>query len=90
MDPLTRSFARNVRALRIAQRITQASLGKRAGITTSYLSMLERGVRTPPLPTITALARALKVKPLYLLQELDLPEPPIDMRYAVGPARRRR
>jgi transcriptional regulator with XRE-family HTH domain len=33
--------------------------------------MLERGERSPPLETIEAMAKALKVSPLYLLQEKD-------------------
>jgi transcriptional regulator with XRE-family HTH domain len=34
--------------------------------------MLERCERTPPLDTLEALAKALRVSPLYLLQELGL------------------
>ena len=33
--------------------------------------MLERGERSPPLETLEAMAKALKVSPLYLLQEKD-------------------
>ncbi len=31
--------------------------------------MLERGERTPPLETLEIVAKALKVSPLYLMQE---------------------
>jgi transcriptional regulator with XRE-family HTH domain len=35
----------------------------------SYVSMLERGLRVPPLETLEALAKALGVPPLDLLQK---------------------
>jgi transcriptional regulator with XRE-family HTH domain len=37
-------------------------------ISVSYISMLERGQRSPPLETLDALAKALRVSPLELLQ----------------------
>ncbi len=46
--------------------MTQATLAKRAGISVSYLSMLERGRRDPPLSTLKGVASAL-VMPLEIL-----------------------
>jgi transcriptional regulator with XRE-family HTH domain len=37
------------------------------GISVSYVSMLERGQRSPPLETIEKMERALKVTPAVLL-----------------------
>jgi len=39
-----------------------------AGVSVSYISMLERGQRSPPLEMLEALAKALRVSPLELLQ----------------------
>lgn len=60
--------AGNIRAQRQHRKLSQQALASRAGVSISYISMLERGERTPPLDTLEALARALSVSPLALLQ----------------------
>ncbi len=67
---LSQIVAVNLRAVRKDQKLSQEVLAKKARVSVSYVSMLERGERTPPLDTLEALARALGVSPLYLLQEL--------------------
>ncbi len=67
---LSQIVAANLRAVRKDQKLSQEVLAKKARVSVSYVSMLERGERTPPLDTLQALARALGVSPLYLLQEL--------------------
>ncbi len=66
MDLLTR-FAGTVRRLRSKKKLSQKALAKRVGISVSYVSMLERGQRSPPLETIEKMARALGVTPSSLL-----------------------
>ena len=66
MDLLTR-FAGNVRRLRARKRLSQKALADRIGISVSYVSMLERGQRSPPLETIEKMAKALAVPPASLL-----------------------
>ncbi len=61
----------NLRDVRVQQGLSQQTIAKRSGVSVSYVSMLERGRRTPPLETLDALAKALHVSPLYLLQEFD-------------------
>jgi transcriptional regulator with XRE-family HTH domain len=72
MDDLTRTFATNLRAMRLDQKLSQQDLASRAKLSVSYVSMLERGERSPPFPTLSAVAKALRVHPTYLLQELAL------------------
>jgi len=67
---LGRIVAGNLRAVRTEQRLSQEVVAHKSGLSVSYISMLERAERTPPLETLEALAKALKVSPLYLLQEL--------------------
>ena len=62
--------AENLRAMRLRKKLSQESLGRKAGICVSYVSMLERGQRSPPLDTLEALAKALGVSPIAFLQEL--------------------
>jgi transcriptional regulator with XRE-family HTH domain len=66
MDLLTR-FAGNVRRLRAKKKISQKALADKVGISVSYVSMLERGQRSPPLETIEKMAKALGVPPAALL-----------------------
>lgn len=66
MDLLQR-FAANVRRLRAKKNLSQKALAERSGVSVSYISMLERGQRSPPLETIEKLARALGVPPSTLL-----------------------
>jgi transcriptional regulator with XRE-family HTH domain len=66
MDLLTR-FAGNVRRLRARKKLSQKALADKVGISVSYVSMLERGQRSPPLETIEKMAKALGVPPGTLL-----------------------
>jgi transcriptional regulator with XRE-family HTH domain len=66
MDLLTR-FASNVRRIRTKKQLSQKALADKVGISVSYVSMLERGQRSPPLETIEKVAKALSVPPASLL-----------------------
>ena len=62
--------AENVRTVRTSQKLSQETVARKSGLSVSYVSMIERGERTPPLDTLESLAKALEVSPLYLLQEV--------------------
>ena len=66
--PLSKLVAQNLRAARCRSRLSQEALAAKAGISVSYVSMLERHQRTPPLETIELLAHALGVQPLSLFE----------------------
>ncbi len=51
---------RKMRADRPGVRWTQKELAQKAGISTSFLSMIERGERAPHLKTLERLAKALR------------------------------
>ena len=55
-----------IQLARSKRKLSQAALAKRAGISVSYLSLLERGRRDPPLSTIQQIAAAL-VMPVEIL-----------------------
>ncbi len=65
---LAENVAKNILALREAKNLTQSALAEKAKISVSYVSMLERGTRVPPLETLESIAKALRVPPLDLLQ----------------------
>lgn len=55
-----------IQLARSKRKLSQVALAKRAGISVSYLSLLERGRRDPPLSTIQRIAAAL-VMPVEIL-----------------------
>jgi transcriptional regulator with XRE-family HTH domain len=59
----------NVKAARIRKSLSQEELAAKASLSVSYISMLERGQRVPPLDTLEVLARALSIEPLALLEK---------------------
>ena len=68
---LVNNVAQRLHTARTARKLSQATVAKDAGVSVSYISMLERGQRSPPLETLEALAKALRVPPLDLVQELS-------------------
>ena len=65
---LADNVSHNIFTTRQAKNLSQAALAKKSKISVSYVSMLERGMRVPPLETLETLAKALGVPPLDLLQ----------------------
>ena len=43
------------------RKMTQGELSERSEISISYLSKIERGLRTPTVPTLTRISRAMDV-----------------------------
>jgi transcriptional regulator with XRE-family HTH domain len=66
---LTELVAQNLRTLRASRELSQQEVARSAGLSISYISMLERAERSPPLDTLETLARALRVAPVDLLRE---------------------
>jgi transcriptional regulator with XRE-family HTH domain len=52
---------RQLRRSKLGSTMTQSALARQAGISISFLSMIERGERAPHLDTLARLARALQV-----------------------------
>jgi transcriptional regulator with XRE-family HTH domain len=59
MASLAENFTANLGRLRAKRRLTQEALADATGLSVSYISMLERGQRTPPLETLGRIAEAL-------------------------------
>ena len=67
MASLAERFATNLKSERLRRKLSQESLANKAGLSVSYISMLERGQRTPPLDTLESIAKALAVSPTSML-----------------------
>ena len=68
MAGLADRFANNLKVERLRRKLSQEALAAKAGLSVSYISMLERGQRTPPLDTLESIAKALAVNASTLLQ----------------------
>ena len=64
-SPLNQAFARALRQARKAHKLTQEDFSAASGRT--YISALERGLKSPTLEKIVSLAETIKIHPLTLL-----------------------
>lgn len=55
------NYGRAIRMARAARALSQQEVAARAGMTNSYLSLIEKGHRVPSIEKLEALAQALSV-----------------------------
>jgi transcriptional regulator with XRE-family HTH domain len=77
--------ARVVRDARKRAELSQEALAELAGLHRTYVSLLERNLRSPTLATLEAIARALGIAPAELIGLIAeaagaTPEPPVSPR----------
>lgn len=65
-----RRFAESLRETRRQAKIGQEELAERAGLHRTYISQLERGLESPSLDVIVALARGLRITPLEFVSRV--------------------
>ena len=70
-SPLAKSFGQSLRQLRLRRGISQEELGFESGYHRTYISLLERGKKSPSLQTIFRLAKALKVEPSEMIERVQ-------------------
>ncbi len=71
MEPLNAAFGQILSKLRKANGISQEDLADRANLHRTYVSQLERGLKSPSLKAIKALAEALKREPHELVKAAE-------------------
>ena len=69
---LAKAFGAVLREVRKERGISQEDLGFESGYHRTYVSLLERGIKSPSLQTIFELSRALDIAPSELLARVDL------------------
>ncbi len=62
MSHLSRQLGKRIRELRKARRLSQARLAEKANLSEACIGTIERGHRTPRLPTLQSIASALAVE----------------------------
>lgn len=60
-----------VREIREQRGLTQQQLADKAGVASTFLSDIERGVRNPSWSTVLGIAKALGVKPSELVAKAE-------------------
>ena len=78
------AFAECLRRLRLELVLSQAELGRRAGLHALTVTRLESGATAPTTRTVRALAAALGVEP----RDLAAPEEVAELRRVLAPATR--
>ena len=69
---LSEAFGAVLREVRKKRGLSQEALGFESGYHRTYVSLLERGLKSPSLQTIFDLARALDIRPSELLARVEL------------------
>jgi len=65
---LEEAFGKVLKKIRYEHSLSQEALGFESGYHRTYISLLERGEKSPSLNTIFQLAKALKVLPSEILR----------------------
>jgi transcriptional regulator with XRE-family HTH domain len=63
-------LAESLRQARKSEKISQEGLAERAGLHRTYISQLERGLKSPSLDVVVALAKGLRVTPLEFVSRI--------------------
>jgi len=66
-----KKFGHVLKEIRQQRGLSQEQLGFESGYHRTYISLLERGQKSPSLNTIFQLAKALKVLPSELLRRIE-------------------
>ena len=68
---LTQAFGRTLREARTRAGLSQERLAFRCGVHPTYISQMERGLKSPTLDVVAALAKALAQQPSALIRAAE-------------------
>ena len=71
MSSSSNQLGKIIRDLRVAKRISQEALGERAGIHRTYVSQLERGMKSPTIVILQRIAKALEIQASEILKRME-------------------
>ena len=70
-DSIKTAFGTVLRKHRLQQNISQEKLAELAGLDRTYISQIARGLKSPSIQTLLALAQALHVQAHILIFDLE-------------------
>jgi len=65
-------FGEELQKIRKEKGLSQEQLGFESGYHRTYISQLERGVKSPSLKTIFRISKALTIQPSKLIQRIEI------------------
>jgi len=71
MKTLSKAFGRTLKSLRESAGLSQTTLGTKAGLDRTFISLLELGKRQPTITTLYKLAESLNVPVKELILRLN-------------------
>lgn len=81
---LERAFGRALREVRESRGVSQEQLALDANYDRTYISLLERGTRSPTLRTVVELAEVLNVQPSEIIRRMETTLAEAEKRQARG------
>ena len=66
-----RAFGQALREIRRERKLSQEKLALEAGFDRTYISLIERGVRSPTVRAIVKLAGVLEIRPSEIIQRME-------------------
>jgi transcriptional regulator with XRE-family HTH domain len=69
--PLEKAFGQALRKIRMKSGLSQEELGFKSGYHRTYISLLERGLRSPTLKTIFDLSSTLDITPSIFVRLVE-------------------
>ena len=66
-----RAFGQALREIRRERKLSQEKLALEAGFDRTYISLIERGVRSPTVRAIVKLAGVLEIPPSEIIQRME-------------------
>lgn len=70
-DQIQVVFGKILRKYRLQQQLSQEKLAELASLDRTYISQIERGLKSPSIQTLISLAQALQVKAHLLIMEVE-------------------
>ncbi len=64
-------FGGIVKKYRLQQKLSQEKLAELANLDRTYISQIERGLKSPSITSLISLSKALKVKASILVSEME-------------------
>ncbi len=71
LNAIDDAFGKVIKKQRLSEEFTQEAISEETGLARSYISELEMGKKDPSLFTIFKLAKALKIKPSLIIDEIE-------------------